>query len=184
MSKEEQLREQIKRKLHRYNATRWECKQIADQLEQLRATAESPRSQAMDGMPHGSGGGGDAMAGLVAELVALQEKYLDKLHRLNAALAEVEDMIDSLEDPTERRLMRCRYISGMAWEEVCVEMCYSWRQTHRIHGVALGRLVQAEMERQGIPPEPEPEQDPKPEPDPCDGCEGGDCYHCKYGDDR
>lgn len=146
MSKDEQLREQIKRKLHRYNDTRWECKQIAEQLEQLRATIEAPRSQAMDGMPHGSRGG-DAMAGIVAELVGLQEKYTDKLHRLNAALAEVEDMIGGLEDPTERRLMRGRYIEGKVWEEVCVDMGYSWRQTHRIHGQALDKLVQAEIEK-------------------------------------
>lgn len=143
---ENQLREQIKRKLHSYNATRWECKQIEEQLEQLRATIEAPRSQAMDGMPHGSRGG-DAMAGIVAELVGLQEKYTDKLHRLNAALAEVEDMIDGLEDPVERRLMRCRYIEGKVWEEVCVEMNYSWRQTHNIHSKALDKLVTAEMEK-------------------------------------
>ena len=146
MSKEEQLREQIKRKLHRYTAIRWECRQIVEQREKLRATMEAPRSQALDGMPHGSGGG-DAMAGLVAELIALNEKYMAKLNRLNAALNEVEDMIDGLEDPTERRLMRYRYINGLVWEEVCVEMNYSWRQTHRIHGQALDKLVAAEMEK-------------------------------------
>jgi hypothetical protein len=143
----EELREQIKQKLHSYNAVRHECKQIVDQIAQIRATMESPRIQAMDGMPRGSGGG-DAMAGIVAELIKLEEKYTDKLHRLNATLAEVEDMIGSLEDPVERRLMRCRYIEGMVWEEVCVEMGYSWRQTHRHHGTALDKLVAAEMEKQ------------------------------------
>lgn len=143
-----ELREQIKQKLHSYNATRHECKQIADQLTALETTATSPRIQALDGMPHGHGGG-DAMAGIVAELVKMEEKYKAKLHRLNASLAEVEDMIDSLEDPVERRLMRCRYIEGLIWEEICVEMGYSWRQTHRIHGGALDKLVDAEMEEFG-----------------------------------
>lgn len=142
-----ELREQIKQKLHSYNSVRWECKQIAGQLEALETAATSPRIQALDGMPHGHGGG-DAMAGIVAELVQMEEKYKAKLHRLNASLAEVEDMIDSLEDPIERRLMRCRYIEGMVWEEVCVEMGYSWRQTHRIHGGALDKLVEYEMEKQ------------------------------------
>lgn len=144
VTKEEQLREQIKWKLHKYTDIREECEQIAQQLEQLRATAESPRIQALDGMPHASSGG-DAMTGLVAELVSLQEKYKAKLHRLNAALAEVENMIGSLGDPVERRLMRYRYIDGLVWEEVCVKMNYCWRQTHNIHSRILDKLVAAEM---------------------------------------
>ena len=150
MSETEKLREQIKRKLHNYNNVRWECKQVADRLAELETTATSPRVQALDGMPHGTGGG-DAMTGIVAELVKLQEKYKDKLHQLNATLFEVEDMIDRLGDPVERRLMRCRYIDGLTWEEVCVEMNYSWRQTHRIHGTALDKLVAAEMEKLEVP---------------------------------
>lgn len=146
MITKDQLRDQIKRKLNTYTATRRECKQLADQLEQLRTTMESPKVQALDGMPHASSRG-DAMTGIVAELIGLQNKYMDKLHRLNAAMAEVEDMIGSLEDPTERRLMRYRYIEGLTWEEVCVEVNYSWRQTHKIHGRALGKLVDAELER-------------------------------------
>ena len=91
------------------------------------------------------------MTGIVAELVGLQESYKNKLHRLNAALAEVEDMVDSLDDPVERRLLRCRYIDDLTWEEVCVEMNYSWRQTHRIHGNALDKLVAAEMNKMEVP---------------------------------
>lgn len=149
MSETEKLREQIKRRLHNYTDVRWECKQIADQLTALEATATSPRVQALDGMPHGTGGG-DAMTGIVAELVNLQQKYKDKLHRLNATLAEVENMVDSLDDPVERRLLRCRYIDDLTWEEVCVEMNYSWRQTHRIHGTALDKLVSAEMNKMEV----------------------------------
>ena len=146
MTNEEQLRDQIKRKLYKYTDIRDECSQIADQLQRLETAITSPRVQALDGMPHGSGDG-DAMAGLVAELVGLQEKYKAKLHRLNAALDEVEDLIAVLDDPVERRLMRCRYIEGKVWEEVCVDLGYSWRQTHRLHGRALSKLVQAETER-------------------------------------
>ena len=121
MTKEEQIREQVKRKLYKYTDVRDECRQIADQLQQLETTITSPRVQALDGP-----GGGDAMTSLVAELVGLQEKYKAKLHRLNAALAEVEDLIGALDDPVERSLMRCRYIEGKVWEEVCVDLGYSW----------------------------------------------------------
>jgi hypothetical protein len=37
--------------------------------------------------------------------------------------------------------MRHRYLEGLTWEKVCVEMNYSWRQTHNIHARALDKLV-------------------------------------------
>lgn len=156
------LREQIKQKLHSYNGARDECKQIDNQLKALEIAATSPRIQAMDGMPRGSGGG-DAMASIVAELVQLEEKYKDKLHRLHTAMAEVEDLIDSLDDPVERQVLRCRYIEGLIWEEVCVKLAYSWRQTHRIHGAALDKLVDVEMEEANYH---------------CEGCDEHACQIC------
>lgn len=156
------LREQIKQKLHSYNGAREECKQIDNQLKELETAVTSPRIQAMDGMPRGSGGG-DAMTSIVAELVQLEEKYKDKLHRLHTAMAEVEDLIGSLDDPVERQVLRCRYIEGLIWEEVCVKLAYSWRQTHRIHGAALDKLVDAEMKKR-----------------PCNECNGERCVDCIY----
>lgn len=145
-----EVREQIKQKLHSYTNVRRECKDVDDQILKLRSSMESPRIQALDGMPRGSGGGSDALAGLVDEMKQLEEKYKVKLHRLHAAMAEVEELIDSLVDPCERRLMRYRYIAGMTWESVCVEMNYSWRQTHRIHSAVLDKLAAAEMEKQEV----------------------------------
>lgn len=149
MPETESLREQIKRRLHAYVDLERERKQLAEQLTALETTATSPRIQALDGMPHGAGAG-DAMTGIVSELVSLQEKYKNKLHQLNAAMVQVEELIDSLDDPVERLLMRYRYVTGLVWEEVCVEMNYSWRQTHRIHGAALDKLVAAEMGKQEV----------------------------------
>lgn len=132
----------IKRKLSRYNSLTFERLQLEEQLARLEATATAPKVQALDGMPKGSSGG-DAMAGIVAELVSLEQKYKEKLSQIVAAQTEVENLIESL-DPIERRLLRCRYLEGMVWEEVCVEMGYSWRQTHNIHARALDKLVAME----------------------------------------
>lgn len=143
-------KDRLKKRLHGYIDRKHELEQIDRQIEQLRATIEAPRSQAMDGMPKGSGGG-DAMAAIVAELVDLQRKYEAKRLQLVQAQKEVEDLIDSLE-PLERRLMRCRYIEGKFWEEVCVELNYSWAQVHRHHSEALNKLVEAET------PKPEPKE--------------------------
>lgn len=143
---EKKIREVLKHKLSRYNSLTFERRQLEEQLAKLEATATAPRVQALDGMPRGSCGG-DALTALVAELVSLQEKYKEKLTAIMTAQKEVESLIEGLE-PTERRLMRCRYLEGMVWEEVCVEMGYSWRQTHRLHGKILDKLVAAMTEKE------------------------------------
>ena len=143
MSEQDKLREQVKHRLHGYIDRKYELQQLEQQLKQLEVTMTSPRNQAMDGMPHGSGGG-DPMASLVAELVGLQDKYKVKMQQLLAAQAEVEDTIEGLE-PVERQVMRHRYIEGLPWETVCVVLNYSWRQTHRIHSRALNKLIETEM---------------------------------------
>jgi hypothetical protein len=38
--------------------------------------------------------------------------------------------------------MRLRYLEGLGWEAVCVEIGYSWRQTHNIHARALAQLLE------------------------------------------
>jgi hypothetical protein len=42
--------------------------------------------------------------------------------------------------------MRHRYIDGKSWEEVCVAISYSWRQTHNLHDQALNKLLEMGIE--------------------------------------
>ena len=65
--------------------------------------------------------------------------YAKKRADLSAALLEIEQAIDTL-GPTERRLMRLRYIDGLSWEAICRRINYSWRQIHRIHSQALIKI--------------------------------------------
>jgi len=53
---------------------------------------------------------------------------------------EIEVAIDSLDDPTERLLMRKRYIEGKRWEQVAVEMNYSINHIWRWHGNILQKM--------------------------------------------
>ena len=134
-----EARQAIKRRLGEYQATRREAAQIMATLETL--TGE-PSGVQLDGMPRWSGVG-DPVAAVVAQREALEAKYWEQVNSLYAAQAYVEALIESLE-PTERQLLRCRYIEGKTWEEVCVAVGYSWRQAHNIHAQALDKL--AEME--------------------------------------
>lgn len=135
-------KQELKHKLHSYRDLLAEYEQIKMELSKVEAFMEAPRTSNLDGMPR-SPGGGDPILGVVSHHIALQERYKTQLHRLAAAQAEIENLIESLE-PGERRLMRCRYIDGMTWEEVCVRINYSWRQTHNIHARILEKLADEE----------------------------------------
>ena len=53
---------------------------------------------------------------------------------------KVQAAIEEIEDETEKDLLTYRYLKGMKWEEIAVEMGYSWRAVHKIHSRALEHL--------------------------------------------
>lgn len=132
-----------KDKLREYPHLKRAEKQIRSMLEDVEARMLSPRIPNMDGMPKGKGGAGSAVEDMVEKHIELQRRYLDKLAELTTAQAEIERAIAALPN-REQTLLRLHYLQDMTWEQVCVAMCYSWRQVHRIHGNALAMLQEME----------------------------------------
>jgi DNA-directed RNA polymerase specialized sigma24 family protein len=139
-------KDELKKQLHSYRDLKAEYNQIALELEKVEAFMAAPKGANLDGMPR-SPGAGDPVLSVVTHHLALQERYRFQLVKLAAAQSLIEDLIESLE-PGERKLMRCRYIDGLTWEEVCVTIGYSWRQAHNIHSKALDKLLAAEAEKE------------------------------------
>lgn len=125
--------------LMQYRAIRRETVQLREQIERLEAAMTAPKVRQLTGMPSGGAREGSRTDELVARHDELLTLYRDKLCRLTDAQLAVERAIEVL-DPTERRLMRLRYLDGLRWEAVCVEMSYSWRQVHRAHAHALAQI--------------------------------------------
>lgn len=69
----------------------------------------------------------------------LRTLYEKKREKLTEELFYIEQVIEALE-PTERILMRLRYIDGLSWQAICNRINYSWQQTHRIHARALIKI--------------------------------------------
>ena len=110
-----------------------------DRLEAMVAALEyGPGGLRMDGMPR-SGKISDPTGSQAVDHTQVRDLYQQKVAELGAALIEIEQAIECLE-PRERTLVRLYYMEGLTWEEVCVEMSYSWRQIHRIHAKALAKL--------------------------------------------
>lgn len=71
------------------------------------------------------------------ELLAL---YRAKCDRLVAAQRQIEDAIDAL-SPTERTILRGRYIEGRSWTAICQEIHFSRTSAFRIHDNAVRKLA-------------------------------------------
>lgn len=69
----------------------------------------------------------------------LVEQYERQRAKLSSDLLAIEKVIETL-NPTERTLMRLRYIEGLSWQAICGRINYSWQQTHRIHARALIKI--------------------------------------------
>lgn len=138
-------RDWLKHRLHQYQDILSELDQIAKSVQQLEAVMHSPRGSNLDGIPK-SPGAGNPVLGMVTQHVTLLDRYREKMVGLESAAVDIENLIDQLE-PVTRRLMRHRYIEGLTWEEVCVAIGYSWRQTHNLHAKALDAILEAEEGR-------------------------------------
>lgn len=69
----------------------------------------------------------------------LREHYRSKLDELTQAQLEIERAIETLR-PTERDLIRLRYLDGLPWFRVAAGINYSEQQTYRLHGAVLEKL--------------------------------------------
>lgn len=70
-------------------------------------------------------------------LVELEDKIDELIDRLYATKTEILGVIDKLEDRREFLTLKVYYIDMKTWEEVCVELHYSWRQTMYIRKQAI-----------------------------------------------
>ena len=111
-------------------------REILDEIQRLRESKMFPALAGLDGMPKGSGCQSD-----LAEYAAILDGEIEKLkqERLRRVrlYRDIEDRIRRMTDDNEQRVLRLKYIQGLTWEKVAVEMGYSWKQVHRFHARAL-----------------------------------------------
>lgn len=81
----------------------------------------------------------DKICEAVILIIELQELINDKIIILVEKEKKIMNTIEDL-PVREKRLFYLRYIEGLRWEEVAVEMGYSWQHIHRLHSIALRML--------------------------------------------
>ena len=130
--------EKKKEYLNGYKKACCKLRNLEEQLDAVRESKASVQGLTYSDMPKGTHQSdlSDYMV-KVDNLLAKIEKA--KIECLNAKL-DIENKIADMEDGLECDVLRNYYLKGMKWEEVCVAIGYSWRQTHRIHSKALRNL--------------------------------------------
>ena len=64
-------------------------------------------------------------------------KALRRITLLLMALEKMEEILEDIEDPVEKRLLFLRYVKCMKWEDVAADMHYSLRGVFEVHKRAL-----------------------------------------------
>ena len=135
-----ELTENEKKKLFlkSYLRDKQAVRRIEEQLAELRLSKLSPGMSMGDGMPHGS----DMrdLSDYAAKVDELERELIRKRFDRIQSFRKVQAAIEEIEDETEKDLLTYRYLKGMKWEEIAVEMGYSWRAVHKIHSRALEHL--------------------------------------------
>lgn len=73
-------------------------------------------------------------------LAELDEKIDQRIDQLIQVKGEIADAIAQVQDTRYRTLLTERYLCFRTWEQIAVDMNYSWKHIHRIHGEALIEL--------------------------------------------
>lgn len=129
-----------KDKLKEYTNILKEIKIIEEKIEYLEEQKTSVKSQVITDMPQNTNSEKDRLGKLLGQLEELLEIYYEKKSRAMKTQLEIEEAVEKLDNAVERNIMRLRYIEDLKWEEVCVEMSYSWENIHRIHRNILNKI--------------------------------------------
>lgn len=128
-----------KKNLYELHWMKKNIKALEERLAELRTYAEKITTQ-LSKSPGSKNTSHDKLGDVVTQIVELQNEINYELGRMYAKEKEILKAIEKLPQ-REACLIRLRYIESLSWERICVEMNYSWRQIHRIHGDALKMLA-------------------------------------------
>lgn len=121
--------------LNKYRKAVNDIKIASEELQTWReiATRISPQ---YSGMPHGSDGS-DKLQTVVLEIAELSESIEQHIREAKKLRAQVQQVINGVEDNTLHTLLTYRYIHGKKFEEIALLMRYDYRYIRKLHKKAL-----------------------------------------------
>ena len=147
-----------KQQLKDYKRLRKEIECEQERLEMIEVKILGISSKNSDGMPRSSSSEYDKMATQIAYKTDIENNLAQLLQKEKSKRMEIEkEIVERLEYPDERMLIRLRYIDGLSWREIS-ELLFSKRRDYyedeekykrrlyRIHGNALVKMAKKNSE--------------------------------------
>ena len=124
--------------LGRYRDNEREIRRAEEEI--LRWESLSRKTTTTMGAAGGGSNGEDKLQAAVEKIVRWQNRLTLQLAERVRLREEIEAAIGTVEDERLRLLLRYRYIDGLTFERIAVELNYSWRQICNLHGKALNEV--------------------------------------------
>ena len=125
--------------LKHYLIIKKELEQIQFKLKELEERKTSIKSMVISDMNVQTSHNNNSIEDLLIKIEECIEEYSKKEIELYNKQLEIEKCINNL-DPIERIVARSRYIEDKTFEQIAVDLNYSWRHTIRIHGKILQKI--------------------------------------------
>lgn len=135
ISAEAKLNEKKKEYLTQYLECVRAVRRIESQIEELRINIMCPSIHISD-MPRANAGQGDLSDYIVKEHSLIDEMIKLRYKRIET-YTDIFRRIEMIKKEDERTVLTLRYIKGLKWEEIAVDVHVEWAQVHRIHAKAL-----------------------------------------------
>lgn len=117
--------------------------ELLAQIQEARARAGRV-TRALSGLP-GSPGDASSLERAVEALIDLQQQLAAQVEASCAARCRVEAAIRTVRDPRQQAILRLHYLSGKTFEQIAVELHYSYRQILREYRRAMD-VIECHME--------------------------------------
>lgn len=122
--------------LQQYQTLKYEYREARDYLQALRTDAETVAGIRYDKDKIQSSNQTD-LSDIVVHIMKAEEHLREAYIRCLQKMIEIRRVIDGVEDPRARELLKRRYIAGQSFGEIQEEMAYEAGTIYNYHGKAL-----------------------------------------------
>lgn len=121
--------------LNRVRRQNYILKQTEKELNEIRADILTLRASSLS--EHVSGSKNSDTADKYIRIESYMEKVNAEWDKLIDMRNAAKDLIGAMPDPMHRAVLYARYINGQRWEDIAMDMHYSWKGIFKLHGQAL-----------------------------------------------
>ena len=82
----------------------------------------------------------DKFTNPVSKIIELEKEINDDIDKLIDLKRIARKAIEQLDNEVEKMVLYKRYFENKTFEQISVELNYSWRRIHQFHGDALNKL--------------------------------------------